>query len=408
MRKRAVPIVSGSASVCASSKHDSKMCRRVARDLGSSALNSSESKYCVPSPSERSALIRRPPVRLRQISRSGKLVDCGRIGLGECWRAPRLSNADATAISPHVQTGVSVSVRLVRQIGQINVQRIHASASAPFGRLGILLRYRWRRNPLEECHGTVECHTNRVQIQACLADCRYGPAHTGFGKGMGLVIAFCVASARRTRPAGERRRCASHRQGCRYSRRPVARPRTCGWRWQASVRRQAPACFPPQARAVGRLDVGRAEPQGEALCPPTAALEAWMEAQRDALKTGRLDSVLAALALYTEGPETADDQAPVRRCHRYLSDRRNQRNYGDVLANDLPIGSGEIESAHRYIAQQRLKWPGAWRRIDHAEYRLALRINRRNGDWSAYWHTFANTPTPANQNRPPQSPKSAA
>jgi hypothetical protein len=37
-----------------------------------------------------------------------------------------------------------------------------------------------------------------------------------------------------------------------------------------------------------------------------------------------------------------------------LSARRNQLNYREALAKDLPIGSGEIESAHRYIAQQRL------------------------------------------------------
>jgi hypothetical protein len=32
----------------------------------------------------------------------------------------------------------------------------------------------------------------------------------------------------------------------------------------------------------------------------------------------------------------------------------------------LPIGSGEIESAHRYVAQQRLKRPGAWWRVEAA------------------------------------------
>lgn len=33
----------------------------------------------------------------------------------------------------------------------------------------------------------------------------------------------------------------------------------------------------------------------------------------------------------------------------------------DAIARELPIiGSGEIESAHRYIARQRLKRPGAW------------------------------------------------
>jgi hypothetical protein len=146
----------------------------------------------------------------------------------------------------------------------------------------------------------------------------------------------------------------------------------------------------------------------KAIAPDAAALEAWMEAQKDALKTGRLDQVLAVLACHIEGAEIDDDQAPVRQCHRYLSGRRNQLNYRDALANDLPIGSGEIESAHRYIAQQRLKRPGAWWRVDHAEYMLALRITRANGGWDAYWGTPGKTATPANQNRPAASRKSAA
>ncbi len=32
-------------------------------------------------------------------------------------------------------------------------------------------------------------------------------------------------------------------------------------------------------------------------------------------------------------------------CHRYLSARANQLNYRQALAEGLPIGSGEIESA---------------------------------------------------------------
>jgi hypothetical protein len=88
--------------------------------------------------------------------------------------------------------------------------------------------------------------------------------------------------------------------------------------------------------------------------------------------------------------------APIRRCHRYLSARLNQLNYREALAKDLPIGSGEIESAHRYIAQQRLKLPGAWWRTDHADYMLALRITRKNGDWPAHWATLSrNGPTAA-------------
>ena len=149
----------------------------------------------------------------------------------------------------------------------------------------------------------------------------------------------------------------------------------------------------------------------KAIAPEPAAQKAWMEAQKDALKTGGLDKALQALARHFEAAEVDDDQAPVRRCHRYLIGRRNQLNYREALANGLPIGSGEIESAHRYIAQLRLnlKRPGAWWRVEQAEYRLALRINRRNGDWKVYGATFGRTRSPAaNQNRPPLSRKVAA
>ena len=148
-----------------------------------------------------------------------------------------------------------------------------------------------------------------------------------------------------------------------------------------------------------------------AIAPNPGAREAWMEAQKDALKTGRLANVLQQLARHCEGPDVDEEQAPVRRCHRYLSDRRNQLNYRDALAKDLPIGSGEIESAHRYIAQQRLKRPGAWWRVKHAEYMLALRITRRNGDWQAYWATVGkhrSRAKAANLNRPTVSRKTAA
>ena len=137
------------------------------------------------------------------------------------------------------------------------------------------------------------------------------------------------------------------------------------------------------------------------IAPEPAAREAWMEARKEALKTGRLDEVLRALAPHCEPPGTSDEQAPVRVCHRYLSARTDQLKYREALAEGLPIGSGEIESAHRYVAQKRLKLPGAWWLVEHAEHMLALRINRLNGDWQDYWATLAANPrVPANRNRP--------
>jgi hypothetical protein len=126
-----------------------------------------------------------------------------------------------------------------------------------------------------------------------------------------------------------------------------------------------------------------------AITTDAAARDAWIEAQKTALKTGRLEAVLAALAAHCEAPEIEDERALVRCCHRYLCARRNQLDYPRALADGLPIGSGEIESAHRYVAQQRLKRPGAWWRVEHAEHMLALRIVRINADWEEYWRNLA-------------------
>jgi hypothetical protein len=114
----------------------------------------------------------------------------------------------------------------------------------------------------------------------------------------------------------------------------------------------------------------------------------WMELQKKRLKANDSALVLAALSEAQEPATAPDADAPVRACHRYLNNRLDHLDYQGALAKGLPIGSGEIESAHRYVVQQRLKRPGAWWTPDNAEAMLALRITRANGQWSAYWQGF--------------------
>ena len=40
------------------------------------------------------------------------------------------------------------------------------------------------------------------------------------------------------------------------------------------------------------------------------------------------------------------------------------------------MGSGEVESAHRYVLQKRLKISGAWWDINQAKSMIALRVKR--------------------------------
>lgn len=128
-------------------------------------------------------------------------------------------------------------------------------------------------------------------------------------------------------------------------------------------------------------------PAAKAIENDSATQHAWLEKQKDRLKNQGVDTVLNELQSHLEPPETVDENAPVRKCWRYLGERQNQLDYKHAIDLGLPIGSGEIESAHRYVIQERLKLPGAWWKDSNAEYMLSLRSSRANGEWAAYWNS---------------------
>jgi hypothetical protein len=130
----------------------------------------------------------------------------------------------------------------------------------------------------------------------------------------------------------------------------------------------------------------------KAVTNTTQAAEVWMVEQKERLKARRASELMQALRPHLEPASLDDDDAPVRQCHRYLSHRLHQLDYQSALASDLPIGSGELESAHRYIVQQRLKRSSSWWRAANADHILALRLNRANNRWGEYWaHGFVHT-----------------
>ena len=108
---------------------------------------------------------------------------------------------------------------------------------------------------------------------------------------------------------------------------------------------------------------------------------AWLDRQKGRPKANPAAAVPGTLAPFVR-PDHDDD--PVTACDRSLRNRLDQLDYRGALQRGLPIGSGEIESAHRHIIQQRLKRPGAWWSPDHIETMLALRLNRANREWE-YW-----------------------
>jgi hypothetical protein len=147
----------------------------------------------------------------------------------------------------------------------------------------------------------------------------------------------------------------------------------------------------------------------KAIEPEENARNGWMEARKDEMKTGRQDAVLAALSARLEPGKVPNDEAPVRARDRYITERPGQFDYAVALAARLAISSGKIESAQRYVAQKRLKLPGAWWLVANADRMLALRIMRLNGDGGNYWKAaMAAPPKPANSNGSKSVQKNAA
>lgn len=106
--------------------------------------------------------------------------------------------------------------------------------------------------------------------------------------------------------------------------------------------------------------------------------------QRQRLKDNQ---ALSCLMPHIEAPEVDEAQAPVRKAYRYLRNRLDQLDDRDATEKELPIGSGEIESAQGYVAQARLGscvrvLVGAQKHWQHART-SALPCQSTMG---CYWH----------------------
>jgi hypothetical protein len=113
----------------------------------------------------------------------------------------------------------------------------------------------------------------------------------------------------------------------------------------------------------------------------------WLHQQQQCLRQSKVSEVLRTLESHQE-PEQ-QKEAPVRTARGYIHERQQYMDYARALAAGLPIGSGEVEGAHRHVLQQRLKIAGAWWLERNAQYMLQLRTVRANGDWERYWSELA-------------------
>jgi len=111
----------------------------------------------------------------------------------------------------------------------------------------------------------------------------------------------------------------------------------------------------------------------------------WLRRQQGRLLNNQVSKVLRSLSTRLE-PENGDkERTPVRNAYRYIQERKAQMDYEGARRKNRPIGSGQVESAHRHLVQKRLKIAGAWWKETNAQLLLNLRVARANHCWNAYW-----------------------
>lgn len=113
--------------------------------------------------------------------------------------------------------------------------------------------------------------------------------------------------------------------------------------------------------------------------------QGWFETQKRQLLEGDLEALFKELKAHLESDELSDADAPVRRAYRYLQNRMDALDYKQSLEQNLPIGSGLIESGHKHVLQARMKIPGAAWKIENAEHMVRARAFRANNKWDQYW-----------------------
>ena len=81
----------------------------------------------------------------------------------------------------------------------------------------------------------------------------------------------------------------------------------------------------------------------------------------------------------------ADEAQPVERAAKYLVANTRMLHYDRALAEGLPIATGVIEGACRYLVKDRMGRTGARWSLQGAEAVLRLRALRASSDFDDYW-----------------------
>jgi len=108
----------------------------------------------------------------------------------------------------------------------------------------------------------------------------------------------------------------------------------------------------------------------------------WVKSQIASISDGKVLEILEELKQrYDKNPNYR-----LKRLIGYVKRFCGSVNYNEYREKGYPIGSGEIESAHKSVTQKRLKIPGATWHPSSIDPMLALRVLRADDWWDDFWN----------------------
>jgi hypothetical protein len=121
----------------------------------------------------------------------------------------------------------------------------------------------------------------------------------------------------------------------------------------------------------------------------SAALKAWVEELNALVYAGQVKQLLDHLETLLRqtpkhGPGTKARRAALESLIGYLQPRLDMMRYGEWIAQDLVIASGQVEGAVRHLVGERFDCAGMRWTQAKAEALLHLRCIELNGDWQKY------------------------
>lgn len=119
----------------------------------------------------------------------------------------------------------------------------------------------------------------------------------------------------------------------------------------------------------------------EAMCLSKEQSKSWVDHKKNLAWTGETEELKRNLK--NEYERTNVDS--LRKLLGYVERFQCCISYGKYKELGYPIGSGEVESSHRYITQKRLKIAGACWLKENINPMLALRILKTNNWWDEFW-----------------------